>query len=429
MMSSTGAPAVPDRSGSEDKRSWSASRGDVPGTDSSDRLLAAEDEARLEEAIAGDPTRWVGITTMRPNDRVRRVAHDTMRRVALEPTAMDWDSPLAELLTSDVGRYLRELYRLPPSGDVAYTGGSSESIFLALLCAREKARAAGLDPSRMRVLRPTSGHPAIDKAAHYLGLRLDTLPLDEDLRCDLDALEASIDRDTVAVVGALPSDCHGVCDPIPEMAAICAERGVWFHLDGAIGGCLVPYLKNSCGLDLPNCDFSLPGLSSVTVGLHKYGYAPIGIAAVLFRDRDDGALRRVDMTAWDGYGRYGDRFDGLKSLDTLAGAWATIRMLGHDGYARRAGAIARNMADFASAVRAVPGMKMLTEPNAGLAVFDAASPKHPEFARRFAERGHRGKPIRSPGGFVVCIGPERGAEDLAYYCREIEVVLKACATR
>lgn len=382
--------------------------------------------ARLDAAMEADPTDWTPIIRMRPQDDVRRAAYDTMRRVGLHPSAMIWPSPLGDLLTGEVGGFWGDVYKLPSSGEVAFLSGSSEAILTALLCARARGQAQAR-AAPMTVIRPTSGHPAIDKAAHYLGLSVETVPVDAAYKCDLSALADAIDERTIAVIGAVPSDCHGACDPIEEMAAVAQAHDLWFHVDGAIGGCLVPFLR-SAGLSLPACDFDVPGITSIGLGLHKYGYAPIGIGALMFRDAADGAPRRIDMSHWDGAPMVGDQVAGLRSLATLAGAWAVRHLLGHEGYARRAQAIAENQARFAAMIREIDGMRVLLEPEAGVVTFDATAPEHRGFSFAFAARGHRGKPIQSPGGFVVCIGPERGADDLAHYASEVRDTLALCKT-
>ncbi|MBB4303212.1 glutamate/tyrosine decarboxylase-like PLP-dependent enzyme [Rhodobium orientis] len=380
--------------------------------------------ARLDAAMEQDTTQWMRITRLRPQDEVRGLAHDTMRHVGMHPSAMTWGSPLGQLLTGEVSRFWGNLYNLPAGGDVAYGSSSSECIFLVLLAARTKALADGRRPP-FNVIRPTSGHPAFDKAAHYLGLSVRAVSLDEDLRCDTAALRRAIDNDTIVISGALPTDSHGACDPIGEMAAIASESDIWFHVDGAIGGCLAPFM-DSVGVALPAFDFTVPGVTSIGIGLHKYGYAPVGVAAALFREKSIADLRLVDMSNWDGSAMTGDRVAGLRSLDTLAGAWAIVQVLGREGYTARARAIAENQKLFAEMVRDIAGMRVLVEPTLGVVTFDAVAPQHRDFAARFAARRHRGKQIQSPGGFVVCIGPERDDDDLERYAGEIRAALAQC---
>ena len=386
--------------------------------------------ARLDEALEADPTDWTSIIRMRPQDGVRRAAHDTLRRVGHHPSAMIWGSPAGDLLTGELAAFWGDIYKLPAGGEVAFLSGSSEAILTALLCARARGQAKGQSRGQatpMTVIRPTSGHPAIDKAAHYLGLSVKTVPIDSAYKCDLSALADAIDDSTIAIIGAVPSDCHGACDPIEEMAALAQAKDVWFHVDGAIGGCLVPFLRTA-GLNLPACDFDVPGITSIGLGLHKYGYAPIGIGVLMFREAAEGAPRKIDMSDWDGAAMVGDQVAGLRSLGPVAGAWAVRHLLGHEGYTRRAEAIAENQALFAATIREIDGMTVLLEPQAGVVTFNATAPEHRGFAFAFAARGHRGKPIQSPGGFVVCIGPERGAEDLAHYTSEILSTLDLCKT-
>lgn len=381
--------------------------------------------SHLRAAIDASTTRWTEITTLRPQDATRELAHDMAREVSLSPAGTSWNGPLASMLTSEVARFWGALYDLPEAGEVAFLSGSSEALLIALFCARERAKQRGAT-GRMTVARPTSGHPAIDKAARYLDLDVTALPLDAQCRCDLDALGSVLaERDDVAiVVAALPSDCHGVCDPVPEMAEICARHGVWFHVDGALGGALVPFLAE-IGAPVPDCGFTVDGVTSIGIGLHKYGYAPIGVAALLFGDADDAALRRIDMSDWDGAAMVGERVAGLCSLDKLAGAWSVIQALGAEGYRDRAAGILRNQNALADMIEAIDGLTVLATPEAGVLTFDTTADDGNAFARAFAARGHRGKVIQSPGGFVVCVGPNQGPDDLQTYRDEIHHAVQA----
>ncbi len=144
-------------------------------------------------------------------------------------------------------------------------------------------------------------------------------------------MAAAIRPETVLVVGSAPSYAHGVVDPIPQLAAAAAERGVRFHVDACFGGWVLPYLRR-LGADLPVFDFSVPGVTSVSVDLHKYAYAPKGVSILLHRTEE---LRRPQYFAyasWPGYTMINPVISSTRSGGPIAAALATLRTIGDAGY-------------------------------------------------------------------------------------------------
>src|ERR1700687_2875051 len=124
----------------------------------------------------------------------------------------------------------------------AMTSGGTESILMAVKTARDRGRAEK-GVTHPQLLAPVSAHPAFAKAAHYLGLELKQIPLRNDLRADVDAAQALLTDSTVLVVGSAPNYPHGVIDPIPELAALAAGRGLTVHTHARVGGFLLPFLE------------------------------------------------------------------------------------------------------------------------------------------------------------------------------------------
>jgi glutamate/tyrosine decarboxylase-like PLP-dependent enzyme len=220
----------------------------------------------------------------------------------------------------------------------------------------------------------SSAHAAFAKASHYFGIRSTRVPVGEDYRADVDAMAAAIEPDTVLVVGSAPSYPQGVIDPIPELAALAAERGALCHVDACMGGFVLPFLERLGHVDRP-WDFRVPGVTSISADLHKYGYAPKGVSTVTYRDR---ALRRHQTFVFDGWlgGAYGSpAMAGTRSGAPLAAAWAVLHHLGEEGYLRLVerswGAAQRLQAG----VRAIPELAVRGEPDATVFAFGAADPE------------------------------------------------------
>ncbi|MFF7679117.1 pyridoxal phosphate-dependent decarboxylase family protein [Actinacidiphila glaucinigra] len=258
-----------------------------------------------------------------------------------------------------------------PGAQGTFTSGGTESILLAVKTARDHARAVRGVTSPQLVL-PSTAHAAFHKAAAYLGLETVVVPVDRDtLRADPAATAAAITDRTALVVASAPSYAHGVVDPVAEIAAAAAGRGVLCHVDACIGGWLLPYLRRA-GRDVPDFDLSVPGVTSLSVDLHKYGYADKGASVVLYRDA---ALRRHQYFAhagWPGYPVVNPTAQGTKSAGLLAQAWAVQRHIGEDGYRALAERTAAAADRLLPGLRAVEGVRVLGDPQAGLVAFTLA---------------------------------------------------------
>ena len=160
------------------------------------------------------------------------------------------------------------------------TSGGTESLILAVKAARD-AHPEIAAPAAGRARPPRT--PRSPRPRTTCGSRWTPCRSARDLRADPAAMAAAIAPDTVLVAGSAPSYAHGVVDPVAEIAAVAAERGVRCHVDACFGGWVLPYLRR-LGADLPAFDFAVPGVTSISVDLHKYAYAPKGVSVLLHRD-------------------------------------------------------------------------------------------------------------------------------------------------
>jgi sphinganine-1-phosphate aldolase len=250
-----------------------------------------------------------------------------------------------------------------------FTSGGTESCLLAVKTARDHARATRPGITRPRMVLPESAHAAFHKAAHYFDVEAVLVPVDPTtFRADVAAMADAVDDDTILIVASAVSYPHGVVDPIPELGALATERGCLLHVDACAGGWLLPYLRR-LGADIADFDLRVPGVSSLSVDLHKYAYTPKGASVVLYRDH---SLRRHQLFAsasWNGYTVINATMQGTKSGGPLAAAWATLHYLGDDGYleiARRTAEATRRLVE---GVGAIDGLRVLGRPEMSLLAF------------------------------------------------------------
>jgi glutamate/tyrosine decarboxylase-like PLP-dependent enzyme len=254
-----------------------------------------------------------------------------------------------------------------PDDDLAgfMTSGGTESILMAVKAAKVRA-ATERDEHTPNIVLPLSAHAAFAKACEYFGLESRRTAVDSDFRADVDAMAAAVDDHTVLVVGSAPSYPQGVVDPIPAIAALALDRGVNCHVDACMGGFVLPFLERLGRFSKP-WDFRVPGVTSMSADLHKYGYTPKGASVVMHRSK---ALRRYQTFTFDGWlgGFYGSSgVAGTKPGAPIAAAWAALQFLGEDGYLRLTAAAHDAALALVAGVRATPGLTVLGEPEMTLA--------------------------------------------------------------
>lgn len=283
---------------------------------------------------------------------------------ALDPTAF----PSVMSLENEVVAMTAGLLGGGPGTAGTFTSGGTESIFLAVKAARDSRP----DIERPRLVAPISAHAAFHKASKYLGIELVAADLDPvTLAADVGSVEAALDERTVLVVASAYGFAHGVIDPVAELAALAEARGIRCHVDACMGGLILPFLRE-LGEPLPDFDLSVPGVTSMSADLHKFGYAPKGASVVLFRDAD---LRRGSYYAcarWPGYTLANTTVQSSRSGGPLAAAWAVMRSLGREGYLELARRTLESSRRIRAGIEGIPALRILGEPQANTFALAAA---------------------------------------------------------
>ena len=249
------------------------------------------------------------------------------------------------------------------------TSGGTESLLMAVKTARDFARAKhGI--TQPEIIIPSTAHPALDKAGEYFNVRMVHIPVRDDFRADVEATRRAITPNTIMLVGSAPSYPHGVVDPIRELAALAQEHGLLFHTDACVGGFMLPFVRR-LGYPVPDFDFNVPGVTSISADLHKYAYAAKPASLVLYRTSE---LRRHQMfvsTDWPGGIYPSAGMAGSRPGGPIAAAWALLNYLGEDGYLEITDIVMRTAKIFQDGINAIPGLKVLSNPE--MSVFAIAS--------------------------------------------------------
>jgi aromatic-L-amino-acid/L-tryptophan decarboxylase len=264
---------------------------------------------------------------------------------AVNPNVGAWTlSPMASEIEAQTIRWIAEMIGLPQEcGGLFVSGGNMANLVCFLAARQAKAgwdvRKEGLAGAHLRVYCSKETHTWIQKAADISGLGTEGIrwiPTDDRMRIDVSALRRQIAVDIQAgdkpflVVGTAGTVSTGAVDPLPELAALCREFSLWFHVDGAYG---------ALAAMLPDAPADLGGLreaDSVAVDPHKWLYAPLEAGCALVRNSEQ--LRNA-FAYHPPYYHFGSEainyFDlgpqnsrGFRALKV----WLAIQQAGREGY-------------------------------------------------------------------------------------------------
>lgn len=236
------------------------------------------------------------------------------------------------------------------------TSGGSESIFCAIHAIREWARDKRKSNGPFEIIAPFSAHPSFSKACHYLDIKLTRVKVGPDYRADVDAMRDAITDQTVALVGSAPCWPYGLFDPIAELSALALEKGLWLHTDACVGGYLSPFITKA-GYTLPDWDFRLDGVMSISADLHKYAYAAKPASTIAWRSDKLLKYHHVSPSDWPGSAYMTQGFSGSRPIGSVAAAYAILNYLGEEGYVRLAKQAMQNKKRLLDGIAKIPGLK------------------------------------------------------------------------
>jgi glutamate/tyrosine decarboxylase-like PLP-dependent enzyme len=250
------------------------------------------------------------------------------------------------------------------------TSGGTESIFMAMKTARQWARKHKPGIAKPKIIAPVSAHPAFIKSAHYLDMQIEFTPLRADWRADPKEIANAVDDDTVILVGSAICYPYGVVDPIEEIAALADERGILMHVDGCLGGFMLPFVSK-LGYDVPVWDFRAKGVTSISADVHKYGYAAKGASTVTYRDAELRKLQFYAYPDWPGGIYVTPTMAGARPGGAVAAAWAVMHHLGEEGYIELAKAAMDATRRIRAGIESIEGLRIMGEPHMTVFAFDS----------------------------------------------------------
>lgn len=316
-----------------------------------EQKLKEELELRLKGDFKYDSGRIIGSMCTSPHPLARKVYLQFLG-TNLGDTGL---FPAVAELEKEAVKMLGTLLSNPEASGQIVTGGT-EANLLAMWAAKKLSRKADCE-----VIVPTSAHYSFDKAADLLGMRIVKARLNDRFQVDVAEVRKVVSPKTAAIVGIAGTTELGVVDPINELSELASEEDLYLHVDAAFGGFVLPFLED-LGFRVPDFDFAVPGVCSITIDPHKMGLAPIPAGGILFRHE---SLRK--KVSWDIPYLSGGETKQATLVGTRSGAsaiavWTVMRHLGREGYRRIIKNCMHLTLKLAREAQNIKGLSIVTQP-------------------------------------------------------------------
>jgi tyrosine decarboxylase/aspartate 1-decarboxylase len=298
-------------------------------------------------------------------------AHNLFMETNLgDPGLFPGTASLERLLIERIGT----LFHLPSAGGYATSGGT-ESNIQALRLAKE------LNKTRRKpnVIVPESAHFSFKKACDILCLEMRTARMDSTMRMDVADAASKIDKNTICLVGIAGTTEYGMVDPIADLASIASDHEIYFHVDAAFGGMVIPFLDTPIPFD-----FSLQGVTSIAVDPHKMGLSTIPCGCLLTRDPDLLNVLNIDTP----YLSVRQEFTlaGTRPGAPVAGALAVLDHLGMKGMKEVVAGCMKNTARLIDGMDVI-GIERAATPDVNVATFACTKASDP-WKVSWTRKGH-----------------------------------------
>ena len=335
--------------------------------------------------------------TYNPGEDPMSVAQEAYMQCLTE-NGLDWTVfPSMHKMETDIIHILRELLRGDDEVVGSCTSGGTESILCAVKAARDYCRAHKPHIVKPEMVLPETAHGAFHKACLYFDIKPILTAYDsETFQADVGSIRDSITENTILIVASAPGYAQGVIDPIREIGQVALEKDVLFHVDGCVGGIHLSFMRRM-GYALPDFDFSVPGVTSLSLDMHKYGYAPKNISSVLYRNKDLRFHQYFSNRRNTCYALVNPTVLSTKSGGPYAGAWAILHYLGESGYRRLIKRVQDATERFAEGINAIDGLRVFAKPDMCMFSFTSEGFNIFELADKIREKSFYMQPQFSHG--------------------------------
>lgn len=287
------------------------------------------------------------------------------------------------------------------------TSGGTESIILAIKAHRDYY-CKMYSIQEPELVCCTSAHAAVDKACDLMNIKLIKVPMDErkNYKADVAAMRAAVGPNTIMLYASAPSYPQGVIDDIEELSALASKQQIGLHVDCCLGGFVLPFMRK-LGYPVPPFDFALPGVTSMSLDTHKYGYALKGASVVLYRTKELRHAQYFCYSDWTGGMYTTPTIAGSRSGGLIAQCWASMVAMGEEGYLRHTKDIVETTKLISDGLREIKGLKQLGNAEAMIVCFSSTKEEEGlniySVADKMSKKGWSLNALQHPACVHLCI--------------------------
>ncbi|MBY9007162.1 MAG: tyrosine decarboxylase MfnA [Candidatus Lokiarchaeota archaeon] len=309
-------------------------------------------EKKLSKDFSYDSGSILGSMCTTAFDFGKEVYYKYINKNLGDPGLFPGTTELEKELISEIG----ELYN-GKNITGSFTTGGSESNLIAVRIAK-KLRP---DIKKPEIILPISAHISFDKAADLMDVKLRKAKLKDNFELDLDHFKSLINENTCGVIGIAGTTSLGLIDPIERIGDLVRDKDIFFHVDAAFGGFILPFLKH-LGYNHPKWDFSVKEVDSITADPHKMGMGIIPSGGIFIRDENI-----LQKTGFEIPYLAGGNFKHLHIVGTRTGGsviafWAILKYLGKKGFIQIVKKCMENTDYLVKKIDEVEGIKIAVKP-------------------------------------------------------------------
>ena len=396
--------------------------------------------AELERLGEMDHTRWedgrVSGAVYHGGNELAELQSDAFKRFGVSNPIHPDVFPGVRKMEAEVVAMTLGLFNAPESGAGVTTSGGTESILMAVLAARQKAyHERGVTEPEM--ILPNTAHTAFRKAGEYFKIKIHLVSCPEpSYRVHTHSVSRLINSNTILLVGSAPNFPHGIVDDIPGLSRLAVKHKLPLHVDCCLGSFVIAFLSKA-GFPSPDFDFRVPGVTSISVDTHKYGFAPKGNSVVLYRTADLRKYQYYVCPDWSGGVYASPNIAGSRPGALIAGCWASLMNMGEDGYVNTALQIVSAAKQIEDAIRTSEQLRhsitVIGKPMVSVVAFRASnnskSPLHAvdiyDIADAMSAKGWHLNALQDPPAIHVAVTiPIVAAVDALI--KDLETVVESC---
>ncbi|KAG9229867.1 pyridoxal phosphate-dependent transferase [Amylocarpus encephaloides] len=382
------------------------------------RYLALPKEGWSEETVMKeldalatmDHTRWedgyVSGAVYHGGDQLMKMQTEAFGKFTVANPLHPDVFPGVRKMEAEIVAMVLAMFNAPLGAAGVTTSGGTESILMACLSARQKARAErGVTEPEM--ILPETAHTAFRKAGEYFGIKCHLVACPApNYQGSISAISRLINSNTILLVGSAPNFPHGIIDDISALSKLALKRRIPLHVDCCLGSFLVPFLEKA-GFETELFDFRLKGVTSISCDTHKYGFAPKGNSTILYRTTSLRAYQYFISPDWSGGVYASPSIAGSRPGALIAGCWASLMQVGETGYINSCNQIVGATKKITEAIQTKPGLcsdlEVIGKPIVSVVAFTSNTLDTYDIADAMSAKGWHLNSLQNPPAIHVAV--------------------------